>query len=316
MSYLLHGATLAGAWFLVLNVLLSAAVAVSARHVRPSASLLLAARLFPGAASMAFVAGVFIPSHWQLEPPNSTERFDVTLTVLAAAALVLIVSASARGAAAWWRATRRARAWARTAEPLALAGVGVPAFSVDAAEPVMALAGVLRSRLLVTRGLIEALTPEELAASVAHEIGHHRAWDNLKRLAILGAPDLLTWTPAARALERNWAAASEYNADAAASIGGDPSARFALASALVKVARLMPAAAPVAEPISPLVGSAEIASRVDSLLGDPARPARSSDVAVGWWSLAASAAVSAAIIYGPLIARIHAITEIAVNRLP
>jgi Zn-dependent protease with chaperone function len=55
--------------------------------------------------------------------------------------------------------------------------------------------------------VLEALNEEELSACVAHEIGHWRALDNLKRLAMRAAPDLLFATDA-RALER-WAAASE-----------------------------------------------------------------------------------------------------------
>src|SRR5205823_6090137 len=104
------------------------------------------------------------------------------------------------------------------------------------------------------RGLLEALTPEELTAGASHEIAHHRGRDNLKRLAMRGAPDLLHWTPAARALERRWAAAAEHRADATAAIVRSPAARLALASALVKIARLMPVDPPVTDPISTLVG--------------------------------------------------------------
>ena len=109
----------------------------------------------------------------------------------------------------------------------------------------MALVGVLRPRLLVTRGLVAALTDEELAASIAHEVGHSRARDNLKRLLMRAAPDLLTATPAARAIERRWASAAEHRADRMAA-DDSPVARCALASALVKVARLTPAMTPLA----------------------------------------------------------------------
>ena len=84
----------------------------------------------------------------------------------------------------------------------------------------MALVGVLRPRLLITRPVLEALTDEELSASVAHELSHWRAWDNLKRLAMRAAPDILFATSAARALERRWAAASEHAADRGAGDSG------------------------------------------------------------------------------------------------
>ena len=79
----------------------------------------------------------------------------------------------------------------RAGRPLALADTSMPAYAIDTDAPVMALVGVLRPRLLITRPVLEALTDEELRASVAHELGHWRAWDNLKRLAMRAAPDLL-----------------------------------------------------------------------------------------------------------------------------
>src|SRR5206468_11663090 len=60
---------------------------------------------------------------------------------------------------------------------------------IDVDAPLMALAGIWRPRLIVARGLVDALTPEELAASVAHEAGHQRSRDNLKRLVMRAVPD-------------------------------------------------------------------------------------------------------------------------------
>ena len=336
MSYVLHGATLALAWFLVTNVALAALAALAAltrgacpepgrgtaRRAGRSPSLPLALRLFPAAASAAFVAGVFVPSYWRFEPRDFVEGFDVTLTMLAAGAALLLAGSCARGAGAWWRAARRARAWTRTAEPLDLKGVngiGVPAFRIDAPQAVMALVGILRPRLLVTRGLIDALTPEELAASIAHEAAHHRAWDNLKRLAMLGAPDLLRGTSVARRLEHEWAASAEHMADAAASEVTGRAARLALASALVKVARLVPPPAPIAEPISTLLGGGEIAERVQHLIDDGPERAAPRPRGLSSWAVrcaAAAAAIAFGYGYAPLLAAVHTATEILVHRLP
>ena len=81
------------------------------------------------------------------------------------------------------------------------------------------------------------------------------------------APDFLAYVGGARLMEQRWAAAAEHAADR---IGGaDPvDARCALASALVKVARLTPAAIPQAEPISTLIAGGDIAARVQRLLSD------------------------------------------------
>ena len=319
MTYFLHGATLALVWFLATNIALSAAVAGIASRIdlRRSAPLLLALRLLPAAASVLFVALVFVPSYVKFEPRDFAEGFDLTLTLAAFAAAALLVSGGVQALIAWRRALKRARVWTASARPLALDGVGIPAFRIEADQPVMALVGIVRARLLVTRGLIEALTAEELAASIAHEIGHHRAWDNLKRLAMRGAPDLLGWTRAGRRLEHAWAAAAEHHADAGASAAADRAGRLALASALVKVARLMPAPSSIGVPISTLMGGGEIASRVERLLDDtqetnpaPRRrlPAR----------LAAALAVvtSIALAYAPLLATVHHATELLVHHLP
>ena len=61
--------------------------------------------------------------------------------------------------------------------------------------------------------------------------------DNLKLLMLLTMPDALAWLSTGRALTEQWRAATELEADERAS-GADPRRRLALASALIKVARL------------------------------------------------------------------------------
>ena len=315
-AFLLHGTTLAFAWFLVFNAAVTAAVALLsiqlARRERPaSPGQWLALRLAPAALSIAFVAIVFLPSYWRFEPREGVEGFDLTLTTLAVLALAVIGSGVARGVAAWRSAARRTEQWMRASQPLALDGAAMPAFAVDADAPVMALVGVLRPRLLITRPVLEALTGEELKAGVAHELGHWRAWDNLKRLAMRAAPDLWFATGAARSLERRWAAASEHAADRGA--GAGERERCALASALVKVARLTPPAAPLQEPISALVDGGDITSRVQRLLDDAPLARRGGPAR---W-LAPTIALSVLILtYSPLLRTVHAVTEILVSSLP
>jgi Zn-dependent protease with chaperone function len=318
VSYLAHAATLALAWFAAVNALTSAAVVVAPMRAPRSAAQLLVVRLLPAVLSTVFVAVIFLPSYWVFEPRDFVEGFDLTLTAFAVAALAVIVTAAARGTRAWRRASLRARVWSGAAAPLSIAQCETPAFEVDANEPMMALVGLFRPRLIVTRGLVEALTPEEIAAGAAHEAAHGRTRDNLARLAMRFAPDLLHWTRTARRLERRWAAAAEYRADAAASIAGGRVARLALASALVKTARLMPAITPMEEPISTLVGGGEIAVRVERLIDDHGAgesPNRRRPCA-GAIVLAAAAIPAFAVAYLPLLHAIHHATEILVQRLP
>ena len=316
LPYVLHGTTLALAWFLILNLAATIAVArlsprLIARAGDASPGFWLALRLAPAMVSLAFAAAVFVPSYWRYEPREFVEGFDVSLTILAALGLAIIAAAASRGAAAWRRASRRTAAWMRASRPLTLPGTDLPAYVIDAEAPVMALVGVFRPRLLMTQPVLDALTGEELGAAAAHELGHWRALDNLKRLAMCAAPDVLFAAGAARALERRWAAAAEHAADRGAGASGE--ARCALASALVKVARLTPPAVSLAEPISALVDGGDITARVHNLLDEA--PASESRGAARWLAFAIPAAILI-LGYAPLLRLVHGVTEVLVNGLP
>ena len=324
LVYAAHGLTLSLAWFVAINVLASGAIACAAhlmlRRINAgSPAIWLVLRLAPAALSTLFVALLFVPSYWQYEPREAAEGFDITLTTIAVLGIALLVASAVRGIVAWRSASRRVDDWIRHADT-AVVGTTL-CFIVDSGRPMIALTGVWRHRLVMTRGLVEALTGAELAAAIAHELGHRRAWDNVKRLAMRSTPDVLGASGVARAFERRWAAAAEHAADSAA--GRGTSIRCALASALVKVARLMPLAsggpvdndAPVAEPISTLVGGGEIASRVRRLLDDrqPLEPsmsrvARSVGLIIG--------ALIFLVTYSPVVQLVHEATEALVRILP
>ena len=320
MRYAVYGATLALAWFAAINVGASLCIAWIARRLAAgvrslSSGAWFAMRVLPAVISTLFVSVVFLPSYWLLEPRGGTDGdgFDLTMTVAAAVGLAACAAAVVRGIVAWARAARRTRAWMRTARPLALPGTSLTAFELDVETPLLALAGVLRPRLLITRGLIDALTADELAACVAHELAHFQSRDNVKRLAMRLSPDVLPLVGAAETIERQWASAAEHGADRRAS-HGDPQARCALASALLKVARLTPPLEAIAEPISTLVGGGDLASRVGRLLDE-----RSSST--HWtrgrlWFGGVLTIATAAVLYTPLLYGVHGATEFLIRYLP
>ena len=320
--FLLHGLTLALVWFLCVNAIATlCVVALAARLTRQdrirTPRFWLCLRLLPAAVSLVAVMAVFVPSYWKYEPRDYSEGFNFTLEGAALVAFTLVACAVARGVAAWVRASNRARAWQQNAQPLTLPGTPLPAFAVEAAAPIVALVGVLRPRLYITRSVVDALTEEELAAGLGHEVGHWRALDNLKRLAMRMAPDFLAFSIVARDLEQRWASSAEHWADRhaceAETLVDRRRARCALASAIVKVARMAPAMA-TTEPISTLVDGGDIALRVRSLLDDAAPPAppRSRRVWVGAGVVVATLVVG----YAPLLEAVHVATEIAVGALP
>jgi beta-lactamase regulating signal transducer with metallopeptidase domain len=94
---------------------------------------------------------------------------------------------------------------------------------------------------------------------------HLQAHDNLRRAFFSISPDLLALVSASAAMERAWHEAAERAADEQAS-GTDDARRVALASALVKVARLASAALPPPLPASALFRGEPIAERVRELI--------------------------------------------------
>jgi beta-lactamase regulating signal transducer with metallopeptidase domain len=234
------------AWFAAINALATlAAVAIGARLSDRTAACprrartLLLVRFFPVGAASVLAALLFAPAHLWLEPPNANERAGLVILSLVFVALVLFARAFCNlarivnGAALLRRyAERAARCDAASALTDVPNGVGI------------ALAGVLRPRVLIGSSTRRVLSPEELEVAVAHELAHQRARDNVARALMLCVPDLLGWTGAGRRLERLWAAEAECLADARA-INGDPARATCLASALLKVARI--AADPQAE---------------------------------------------------------------------
>ena len=135
----------------------------------------------------------------------------------------------------------------------------------------VALAGIVRPRILVGTAARRVLTSGELDLAVAHERAHQRAGDNLSRALIYCAPDVLGLLPQAGRLERLWEAEAECLADAAA-VNGNPHRATRLASALVKVARLASADQTWSPGWSTLHHPALLEARVRLLVATPRVP--------------------------------------------
>lgn len=249
--YNLLGLCLALAALLALNVVATlASVAlwrVLPRRLVPrapaaQAQVLLYLRLLPLACAVLFVCGFLVPAYLHHEPHATEEIVSFKL------ALVAVVCFAGLALAAWrglhsWIATRRLTAdWLRHAEPVELAGVGVPVYRLQHRFPVIAVVGVVRPRLFIAAHLFDELSGEELCAAVLHEYGHLAAHDNLKRAALRACRDVLMLVPAGRTLDRAWAEQSEAAADEHAARAGGASVALDLASTLVKIARLVPPA--------------------------------------------------------------------------
>src|SRR6185503_7042414 len=109
----------------------------------------------------------------------------------------------------------------------------------------------------------------ELSAAIAHECGHLAARDNLKRSLLRACRDALMIVPCGRSLDRAWAETAECAADEHAA-QKSPAIALDLASALVKIAKMIPVGAHAAIPVAAfLVGNEEprgVKARVGRLL--------------------------------------------------
>ena len=131
---------------------------------------------------------------------------------------------------------------------------------------------------MISREVLQNLSDGELEAALRHERAHGPAHDNLKRLLLLLAPDILPFRMwgGFESLERGWAQFAEWAADDKA-VNGDSRRAVWLAGALVRVARL--GALTEASPLmtSLVADGRDLEARVNRLLGaalDSANPGR------------------------------------------
>lgn len=298
---------------LALTVFLLAPAAIGwAERMRPrqAARFLLALRLFPWACSLLVVAGMCAPSYLLLEPAATRE--EVGWACLAAAFLCL--ASAALSAVRCWRAARRSLAYIRHCQmvgrPERLAGESAPVWVVEGSAPFLALAGIVRPRLIVSRPVVNALPERQLAAALRHEQAHQLSRDNFKRLLGLLAPDTFPmWRGFAR-LERAWSRFAEWAADDYA-VAGDSQRSLSLAAALVNVARM--GACPRTDPLitSLLADNQHLAERVERLLRDvPAqRPEERQSVLALIGTVVASVLLLPLMVQPATLASVHRLLE-------
>ena len=153
-----------------------------------------------------------------------------------------------------------ARTSPRLAAACAYAGVDPTiVFEVTAPTSTSFCCGLLRRRIIVTSALIDGLTADELAAVLAHEAEHVRAFDPARMLAARCGSVAFFWLPVAADLRDRYLVTKELAADRAAVkwVG----ARV-FGSALLKVSGSGPEG-------TAAFGDGTLNLRVDALLGRP-----------------------------------------------
>lgn len=274
LPYTLRLLCLCFASFFLIHAVLGLAVFTAApgamrigESMRPrnGARFLLGLRLLPVTLAALAVAGLCIPSYLWLETNESGERVGLACCAIALLGALVWTRSILRAARAAALSVRQSKRCAREGQPES-SGSFPPLTVMNSSAPVLALAGVMRPRVIVSRRVLQTLSREELEAALAHERAHRKSGDNLKRLALFLSPDILPFSRIFARLDGSWARLIEWAADDEAT-SGDSQRSVSLAAALVQLARM--GAAP---PVSPLASSflgndGDLSARVDRLLG-------------------------------------------------
>src|SRR2546423_6701306 len=269
------------------------------------------------------VALLLIPSYIGYEPRVTPEVVSKKLAALATLSVAGVAFALWRGIRSWFATIRLTKRWLSTSKRIDVPGIDIPTFQIDHPFPIIAIVGTFRPRLFIAHDVLVSLTAEELAAAIAHECGHLSARDNLKRTLLGICRDTLLLVPFGRAVDRAWAESAESAADEFAA-QQTPATALNLASALVTIAKMVPAGARADVPLGAYLVGAEaqgVKGRIKRLIeiSSDGIHQRTNNALVrslpiiclsGFAILAAMMASSAKVLIG-----VHAIVERAVNLL-
>ena len=225
-------------------------------QARAAAMALFALGIAPFAIAASLVLAVCAPSYLLFEPDAPHEKAGWLCMGLSTLGFITLSSSLFRGVRALGASIRHARKLQTAALPRVIAG-SHRVLLIDSDVPVLAVIGVFRSHLVVSRAVLETLSPLQLSAALRHEEAHVESRDNLKRLIMLCV--------APKRLQEAWARITERAADDTAA-GESERRRLDLAEALVRFAKI-----PMAPP-PPLVtafasDASDLALRIDRLVG-------------------------------------------------
>jgi len=332
--YELLGICVVLAALMLLNTAASLGTALAWRLIAPltrsfsartRSDLLFTLRLSAPMSAAIAVTVFLIPSYLDYEPRATAEVVSFKLAALA------LLSAASVAFALWravrsWRATAALRQqWLASATRIQVTGINVPAFSISHRFPIIAIVGTLRPQLFIAGDVLSALTKDEMAAAIAHECGHLAAHDNLKRTLLRICRDSLFLVPFGRAVDRLWAETAESAADEFAA-RQSPAVALNLASALVRIAKMVPAGARAHVPLGAyLVGLEEtqgVKSRIRRLIeisSNHSRIAPTNNLLVRLLPFTSFAAIAAAASLiagnGKVLMSVHLVLERAVSLL-
>jgi len=286
------------------------------------ANLLLSLRFLPAVAASLLVFAYIIPAYLIYEPRETTEDVSFKMAFLAAFSVVFLLLAASRFVSGQIATRRLIKDWLRNSESVRDDRLRIPIYRLRHSFPVIAVTGILRRKLFIADQLFDLLSEAELTAAFAHEYAHLRTRDNIKGALLHACADFLAIIPGGRALDRAWIEASEIAADEyAARAGGEVS--LDLASALIKIARVVPENSRAAMPaaVSLMAGdSSAIALRVQHLTQIATAGPRAESPVGEWscsglWSMIIAMVVALVALFPELLSIFYEWIEVSVSAL-
>jgi beta-lactamase regulating signal transducer with metallopeptidase domain len=275
--YELLGICLILSALLTVNALVSLLVTAAWRLFAPAlrevsagwrAEILFTLRISAPAVAIVAVGAIFVPAFLTHEPYTTGEVVGGKLAAMAAVSAIGVGLAISRAFRSWLATRSLLRVWLSSAKRVQLAEATAPAFSIKHSFPIIAVVGTIRPRLFIAEQVLDSLSKDELNAAITHECGHLCARDNLKRTLLRACRDVLMLVPCGRSVDRAWAEAAECAADEHAARQSATTA-LNLASALVRIAKMIPPGAHAKMPVAVfLVGDEQrgVKARVRRLL--------------------------------------------------
>ena len=290
--------------FFLLHLALAVATRLSAgtamrmaARMKPSsaARLLFFLRISPMALTVFALLAFCVPSYLWLEPEAAGEKVGFVCVLMAALGAAIWILSVTRVVSAVRGTARYLNQCERHGRKIKVPGEPSPALLLADEAPVLAVAGVVHPRLVISRTVLRGLTAAQRDAALRHEQAHRTSRDNIKRFLILLSPDVLPFLRAFTSLERSWAKFTEWAADDQAA-EGDSHRALSLASALVRVAK-MGSKPKLSYLFSSLVhDDEELTERVDRLLRPQPNPGKPAEVLVPFLTSAGALMAGAVVI--------------------
>ncbi|HEV2990254.1 MAG TPA: M56 family metallopeptidase [Candidatus Angelobacter sp.] len=196
---------------------------------RLAAKLLFTIRALPLLLAVLVTFGLVLPAFLKFEPRSTGELMGSPLLGLAILGAFVLLVIVARGVRLISATRQLQKQWQAVATRLRIPDIKVPVYQVERAITLLAVSGMFRPKIYVSRQVAATLTSAELSAALIHETAHVTSFDNLKQF-------VLRITRLSSKADVEWMNASEIAADEAALAGG--ASVLDLSSALIKVGRL------------------------------------------------------------------------------